>query len=261
MLTIPWQHYVPYLPPPCAYIKGQLETGASGFLHWQLVVRFSSKTTLASVKRVFGDQVHVEPTRSEAALAYVHKDDTAVAGTRFELGSLRKRGRSDEWEQYWALAKSGNFEELPGDVRIRYYGNLRRIHADYSRPIELERTCNVYWGNTGLGKSRLAWEQAGLDAYPKDPRTKWWCGYRGQSNVVIDEFRGDIDIAHLLRWLDRYPVNVETKGSSVPLSAKAFWITSNVDPRNWFPTIDPATLDALLRRIRITHFDSLNITC
>jgi len=61
------------------------------------------------------------------------------------------------------------------------------------------RTCWVYWGRTGTGKSRRAWDEAGVDAYPKDPRTKFWCGYFGQANVIIDEFRGGIDVAHLLR--------------------------------------------------------------
>lgn len=112
----------------------------------------------------------------------------------------------------------------------------------------------MYWGVTGAGKSRRAWDEAGLNAYPKDPRTKFWDGYRNHENVVIDEFRGDIDIAHLLRWFDRYPVIVECKGSSIVLSAKKIWITSNLDPRQWFPNTDQATIDALMRRLTITHF-------
>jgi len=76
----------------------------------------------------------------------------------------------------------------------------------------------------------------------------------GQENVIIDEFRGTIDVVHLLRWLDRYPVRVESKGSSLSLSAKSFWITSNLDPRVWYPELDPDTLEALLRRLNITHF-------
>jgi len=89
-----------------------------------------------------------------------------------------------------------------------------------------------------------------------DPRTKFWCGYNSHEHVVIDEFRGAIDIGHLLRWLDRYPVIVETKGGAVVFNAKRIWITSNLDPRDWFPTIDTETMNALLRRVRITHFNA-----
>lgn len=121
----------------------------------------------------------------------------------------------------------------------------------------MERTCHVYWGATGTGKSRRAWELAGMDAYSKDPRSKFWCGYFGQDKVVIDEFRGGIDVSHLLRWLDRYPVSVEIKGSSVPLAAREYYITSNLNPRQWYPDIDEETLNALLRRLNIIHFDAL----
>jgi len=117
----------------------------------------------------------------------------------------------------------------------------------------LERRCTVRWGPTGTGKSHASWASAGTTGYSKSPTTKFWDGYRGQSNVVIDEFRGDIGITHLLRWLDKYPVNVEVKGSALPLCATEFFITSNLHPSEWYPTLDPATYAALERRIHIIH--------
>jgi len=63
-----------------------------------------------------------------------------------------------------------------------------------------------------------------------------------------------IDICHMLRWLDRYPVRVEIKGSSRPLCARKIWITSNIHPRQWYPEIDGETLAALMRRLNITQF-------
>lgn len=119
----------------------------------------------------------------------------------------------------------------------------------------MERTIHVFWGRTNSGKSERAWGEAGLAAYPKDPRTKFWDGYQSQKHVVIDEFRGSIDISHLLRWFDRYPVIVEIKGSSTCLVATTIWVTSNLDPRLWYPDLDQETLAALLRRIKITHFN------
>lgn len=147
--------------------------------------------------------------------------------------------------------------DIPAPVRLQSYRTIRSISSDYSKPVGMERTCYVFWGKTGTGKSRAAWESAGVDAYPKDPNTKFWCGYQGQRSVVIDEFRGRVDISHLLRWLDRYPVIVEIKGSSVVFAATTIWITSNLDPRQWYPLADDATINALMRRLDVTHFDSL----
>lgn len=256
LLTIPHYEFVPYHPPDVAWIKGQLESGTtSAFVHWQIVVAFTSKKSLAGVKAIFGT-CHAELSRSEAANAYIEKDDTHIPGTRFEFGSkpIRRNSKVD-WESVWECAKTSNLDGIPCSIRVSSYRALRCIGADYSKPLPMERVCHVFWGTTGTGKSRRAWEEASFDAYAKDPRTKFWDGYQGEEHVVIDEFRGGIDIAHLLRWLDRYPVRVEIKGSSRPLAAKTIWITSNLDPRYWYPEIDEETRSALMRRLNITHFN------
>lgn len=259
LLTIPQHEFLPYLPTNISYIKGQLESGNNtNYLHWQLLVHTSKKSTVTKLKSIFGQSAHIEPTRSEAAEQYVWKEDTAINGTRFELGKKSiKRNNQADWEQVRDLAREGRLDELPGDIYVRHYSNLKRIACDHMQAVAVERTVNVYWGRTGAGKSRRAWNEATLDAYPKDPRSKFWDGYRGQEHVVIDEFRGGIDISHMLRWLDRYPVVVEVKGSSVVLKATHIWITSNIHPREWYPTLDQETLNALLRRLQITHFDML----
>lgn len=253
LLTIPHYAFTPYLPPNVAYIRGQLESGSEGgYLHWQVLVIFERKFRLAGLKAIFGTAVHAEPSRSSAADEYVWKEDTRVAGTQFELGTRPiQRGRTVDWERVRQEAKRGRLDDIPGDIYIRHYGNLKRIAVDNCEPVAVEREVVVLWGPTGVGKSRRAWEQAGLHAYPKDPRSKYWDGYRGQEHVVIDEFRGDIDIGHVLRWFDRYPVIVEVKGSSVVLNARKIWITSNLPPKDWYPTLDEPTRAALMRRLNV----------
>lgn len=266
ILTIPYEHYTPYLPSRLNYVRGQLERGhadggeGEGFLHWQLVAAWPKTVRLSAVRLEFGP-FHAELTKSAAAMDYVWKQDTRIDGTQFELGQLAfKRNSKRDWESIRDIAKSGNIDDLDGATFVQHYRTLRAISTDYLVALPLERTVDVFWGGTGLGKSRRAWEEAGFDAYPKDPRTKFWCGYRGQSNVVIDEFRGGIDVGHLLRWLDRYPVIVEVKGGAVALKATRIWLTSNVDPRKWYPELDKETLNALMRRLRVTHFsDPLNV--
>lgn len=257
ILTIPHHEFVPYLPPKVVYIRGQLERGEQGgYLHWQVLCTFGNGVRLAAVRAIFGGTCHAEPTRSVAAEAYVWKEDTAVQGTRFQLGKRPvKRNDSTDWDAIREWAKAGQLEEVPADVYIRCYQSLRTIARDNLRADPMEREVFVFWGRTGTGKSRRAWDEATFEAYPKDPRTKFWDGYQGHENVVIDEFRGAIDISHMLRWLDRYPVTVEIKGSAVALKAKRIWITSNLDPRRWYPDADAETMAALLRRLRITHFN------
>lgn len=209
---------------------------------------------MTAVKQVFPGNGHYELTRSNRANEYVWKDDTAVPDTRFEFGSLPvKRNCATDWELVRSNAQAGRLDDIPADIYVRYFNQLNNIQSHFSQPLPLVRTATVFWGPTGTGKSRRAWDEATFSAYSKDPRTKFWCGYRGQENVVIDEFRGGIDIAHLLRWLDRYPVRVEVKGSTKPLMATSFWITSNIHPDGWYPMLDRETYAALERRLNIIH--------
>lgn len=262
LLTIPHHEFLPYLPDGCTYIRGQLESGSgTGYLHWQILVAFGRAVRLAAVKRIFGTACHAELSRSNAADQYVHKDDTAVPNTRFCLGERPiKRNSKVDWKLVHDHARAGRIDAIPADVQVRHFGSLLRIGAYFARPEPMVRRCFVFWGESGMGKSRMAWERGGLESYPKIPSTKFWDGYRGQSTVIIDEFRGGIGIEHLLRWLDRYPVLVEIKGSAVPLVAKEIYITSNLHPNQWYPNLDTLTLNALLRRLEITHFDGLTLT-
>lgn len=256
LLTIPHASFTPYKPPGIQHIRGQLELGDGGYLHWQILVAFSRKCRLASVKKTFGTTCHAELSRSEAAADYVWKDDTRVAGTQFELGEPAfRRNDSICWENVRTMARSGRLDDIPASVYVQHYNSLKRISADNLVPTGIQKEVVVYWGRTGSGKSRRAWDEAGLDAYPKDPRTKFWDGYRGQPHVVIDEFRGGIDIGHMLRWLDRYPVTVEVKGSATVLRCTKIWITSNIGPEDWYPDLDVETKAALRRRMQITHFN------
>jgi len=166
------------------------------------------------------------------------------------------RADSKDWDSIVNSAREGAFSDIPGDVLVRCYGNLKKIRVDSLKPVAQEKQVFVYWGRTGAGKSKRAWEEASFDAYPKDPCTKFWDGYVGQPNVVIDEFRGSIGISHLLRWLDRYPTIVEVKGSSVCFQAQKVWITSNLSPDDWYPELDQDTKAALRRRFtQVIHFN------
>lgn len=56
-----------------------------------------------------------------------------------------------------------------------------------------------------------------------------WCGYDGQTEVIIDDFEGTIGASQLKTWFDRYPCSVEVKGSQIALAATTFIVTSNYD--------------------------------
>jgi len=240
------------------WLKGQREIGDGGFDHWQFLAGFKCNVRMSALKKIW-PTAHVELTRSSAADDYVWKEDTRVPDTQFEYGKKAfRRNVAKDWDAILKSAKEGKIEEIPAQVVVCHYSALSRIAKDFMAPVAIERTVMVFWGRTGTGKSRRAWNEAGLDAYPKDPSTKWWDGYQAQENIVIDEFRGRIAVEHILRWFDRYPVVVETKGGATVLRASRIWITSNISPDDWFPDLDTETKCALRRRMSVIHFNSIN---
>lgn len=244
----------PTLHDTFAYMCGQKEIGQGGFEHWQFIVNTKSVRTRNQVKAAIDPTCHVELTRSSAADTYVLKDDTAVPETRFELGErVFNRSKKTDWAQVKQHAIEGRLDQVPADIYVRHYSSLMRIRSDHARPAARgDVEVRVYWGPPGTGKSHRAFAEAQThgEVFVKNPRTKWWDGYRGELNVVIDEFSGDaIDVDYIKRWWDRYPCTVEIKGSSLPLNATRFWITSNHNPEDWFPNARAVDREAIRRRI------------
>lgn len=258
LLTIRESDFEPHLPNGVVWIKGQLEEGEGGFVHWQVVCCFGKKVRFGTVKEVFGSTAHIELSRSAAANEYVHKDETAIDDTRFELGELPfKRNDATDWARIKEQAQAGRLNDIDADIYVRNYSSLKRIALDNMAPQPGERSVTVFWGPTGTGKSHRAWLEAGFDAYPKPPTTKWWDGYQPEKHdhVVIDEFDGQVGITHLLRWFDKYPCVVEQKGGGCCLIAKRIWITSNIAPEDWYPEGKPAQVAALMRRLTVIKLD------
>lgn len=260
----------PALGDSIDYIEGQLERGKNtGYIHWQFVLHNSTKLSRTRIKSIYGSEIHCEPTRSDAANRYCKKSETGIRGTQFELGRKPlKRCSSRDWETIITFAANGEFSKIPGDVAIRYFQNLTKIRAANSKTRNFERLCVVYYGATGLGKSRRAWFEALLLArgdesqiYRKNARHKYFDGYTGQPIIIIDEFLGVLAIEQLLLLLDRYGYMGEIKGSAISINAKVIFITSNQAPEEWYkgqvnipPQIYGELWKALKRRLNSVKF-------
>lgn len=127
-------------------------------------------------------------------------------------------------------------ENYFGDF-LRYERGFRSYRALTIGQRSWQTQTEVLWGPPGTGKSMYAWESGGPTAFwlskPNSNRV-FWDGYDGQEVVVIDEFYGWLPYGFMCRLLDRYPMRVETKGSSVPFLARRIIITSNVCPTRWY---------------------------
>lgn len=118
---------------------------------------------------------------------------------------------------------------------------------------------NWFYGSTGSGKSRAAFTEALSNPlrtmYSKPAGNKWFDGYRGDPIILLDDYRGDwFSFSFLLRLLDVYPIQVECKGSMVPLCADTFFITCPLRPEILYANLanrENGRIQQLLRRITL----------
>lgn len=149
-------------------------------------------------------------------------------------------------------------------IVVKYHKGLQYVAGLLAkrRSPEVSPTIEIYWGESGTGKSKKAIEE-NPEAYiltkPNGNGVIWFDGYEGQHTIVLDEFYGWVQYDLLLRLLDRYPLKLQVKGGMVECAATKFIFTSNKPWDEWYPNVTDRS--ALERRIRefgkVTHFAKL----
>jgi hypothetical protein len=245
---------LPEFWPRVVWCIWQREKGAEGTEHLQGYV-VVHRSTLAGMKKVH-PTAHWEPRRGshEQAKEYCSKLETRIAGP-WECGVEPQQGKRTDLlalkDSVDGGASNAELAEAHFTTMAAHYRwiNQYRILKGFNQRSWPTFT-TVLWGPTGSGKTRQALEKAGIAAFwmmkPGLHQTVFFDGYDGQPDVVIDEFYGWIPYDLLLRMLDRYPLNVHTKGGAVSFCPKRVFITSNKSPDTWYPKMD---YSPLLRRL------------
>lgn len=232
------------------------EVGECGTPHLQGFLISSKALRLSALKKVSG-RAHWEAARgtSEQASDYCKK-----AGDFFEAGEFPKtpgqaggQAEKQRWDDARKRAREGNLDEVPSDIYIKYYRTLKEISKDHmSKPPDADGVTGVwFWGPPGSGKSRRARAEY-PDAYMK-MQNKWWDGYQGEKNVILDDFDSKELGHHLKIWADRYAFVAETKGGALMIRPDRFVITSNYPPDDAKFLWDLDTQQALQRRFTVIH--------
>ena len=116
----------------------------------------------------------------------------------------------------------------------------------------------VYHGKTGAGKTRSVMDN--VDD-PEDiyihPGGQWFDGYDGQPIVLFDDYAGsEFKLQYLLKLLDRYPMQVPVKGGFVSFVPQEIYITSNLDPNDWYKNAHQEHVSAMFRRFtNVVNFE------
>lgn len=248
-------------PEIVSYLCYGKERGESGTPHYQGFISFVKRRTLGWVKNHVSERAHFEqakgsPTQNRAYCSKEAQDDSDFyewgqcpggSGTRTDLSALvaaiksgrRKRDIADEF----------------GECFLRYSRGIDALRVLYTPERDWEVEVIVYWGKTGTGKTRRAWEvlcQKDAFFYPGYKGAIWFDGYDNHENVIFDDYTGSVfHIAYLLKLMDRYPMKVPVKCGFVQWIPKRMIFTSNINPDDWYTNAYEQHREALKRRINV----------
>lgn len=214
--------------------------------------------TMGAIKKLFQESsLHIEcrmGTQQEA-ITYCSKEESRISGP-WQAGVPASQGTRNDLAEAKAAIDGGATEvdmwENHFSTMVRYGKSLDKYLMIRAEPRNFKSLGIVLYGDAGTGKSRLAFDIA-KTPYVHDS-SQWFDGYRGQTDVIIDDYTGTIAIGVFLKLLDRYPMQVPIKGGYVNWRPRRIFITSNLQPCDWYPKATPEQHAAIARRLEYVRF-------
>lgn len=257
-----------------SFLEYQIEVGSNGTPHIQGIVCFTSAVTMSTVKTRFSNRtMHLEVMAGSFAQAshYVEKpvkdcqckhclkartfpnDGRYLNCIPVSFGTPPNPGTRTDIHDAFTAIREGATEIEIAEAHSKTWLTYRSGLAAYRSMVTPKRNfltrSLVLWGPPGSGKSKRAFEYSTSQYWLSKPNSNsgslWFDGYQGEEVVIVDEFYGWLRKTDLQRILDRYPLTVQTKGSSTQFMSTLVIITSNSRPEDWYNEY-PA---ALSRRI------------
>ncbi len=255
------------------YAIWQLETGEGGYLHYQGYCVFRTKQRLQSVKNHFTrhgmNEVHLEPRRGAHSQArdYASKAESrtgATVTTGSEDGIPEGAGQHAALSEIAQLVRQGATDfTLATEHPEAYMYHSNKIHAlrqALLQPWSGPRTVIWIYGRPGCGKTRYASEHDPLlFDVPSVSAQPWFDNYTGQRSILLDNLTSSTPWQPLMKWLDRYPVQVPVKGAFVCATWSTVYVTSILHPRLFAAGYDQTTMSPAELQRRITRIYSCEL--
>lgn len=237
------------------YLVFGREVGESGTPHLQGYIHLAHAITFRALKSAL-PALHFERARGSGQQNrdYCTKDSDFV-----EIGSLPAE-KGDAGKEAWSTilrkAEEGDWAWIKNQyprVWIHSYQKLQSLRRPNLGVVN--EIVNEWWyGETGTGKSRLAWEKYGAICYQK-MLNKWWDGYDNEPVVVIEEWspKNEVTASALKIWADRYPFAAQIKGGVLQKIRPAkIIVISNYRLSDCFP--DSRDREPVQRRFKEIEF-------
>lgn len=257
--------------PNCDYWCMSDEIGNNNTYHTHVYIAMKNPVEWDNMhKRFYGS--HIENARGshKENRDYIRKEgkwendpkhETKVEGTFEESGELPPDDdkKTNQSEEVLKMIKEGCSNEEILNAYPSQMNHLKNIDATRQIYIKEQyknefRNLSVTYisGKTGVGKTRSVMDKYGYaNVYRVTNYKNPFDGYNNEVVILFDEFRSDLPIKDMLKYLDGYPLMLPCRYNDKTACYTKVYVISNIPFEQQYPNIqkdEPETFQAFKRR-------------
>lgn len=230
---------------PASFVIWGREVGANGTPHLQIYFQLRTRMRFSQVRGLL-PRAHIEVAHGSADqnIDYCSKEGEVTS-----VGEVRRQGERTDLDEVRRDAAENGMRHVTRWANCQQIRVAEKFLTYNEEPRDWKPHVTWLWGPPGSGKTRRAHALTDDDRYVKSTSSKWWPGYDGHSDVIIDDFRDSwFPLQELLALLDRYEHRVEFKGGFRQFRARRIVVTCPLPPAFLYPFLHEH-MGQLLRRI------------
>lgn len=220
--------------------KGQTVKNQSKCLRlWMGIANGSAEKNINYCFKEYDEELWDEAKKDGYIFEYGEAEDTKKGQRK---GGRTQGGKNAAvWKE---LNQDINHGATENEIRNKYGGLYYRHHSGITRgitvankvPIRTSKTCvHVLMGPPGVGKTKLAMSEIGINGYSySSPNKIWWSGYDGTSSVLMDDFHGNYPFDEWKKLTDQYAHRVPVHNGLINFNPDRLYITTNANPNSWW---------------------------
>lgn len=249
------------------------ETGENGTYHTHIYLQGRGGINFSTIKKRF-DGGHFEMAKGSAAQNrdYVtksgkwekdKKSETNHPETFEEWGEMpvERQGARNDLADVYSMVKQGltNFEIIEQIPDVMFQIDKIEIVRQTIRDQEFAETwrdlhVEYIYGDTGTGKTRTIMEKYGYrNVYRVTDYKHPFDSYMGQDVILFEEFRSNLPLGDMLKYLDGYPVVLPCRYANRQACFTKVYICTNLPLQDQYRDIQRENIGDFLAFLRRIH--------
>lgn len=234
----------------------------TGHIHFHAGIYFENTRSFNAIRKML-PEMHLE--RAEGTVAQLKDYCTKEGSAVYESGIPPHQGQSLSTQELKVMSKGEIVDQVKNPNHALSYIKLKDIIGNNITLRDQSKwglmRCFYIWGESGVGKTRLAARIIGLDTECNKVFYEggFWHGMGDAEYCLYDEWRdSQMPASEFIRFIDYNKNLMNVKGGSMVNNFTTIVITSVQDFDNIYRNVDDEPRKQWIRRIKVIHLINEN---